>query len=137
MQQSAGAMDEAFRVGVEQGRRFKGLHERQAEGMVGRLRCRWAGFSSTEKLDEKKHGNVMILPLLLGLPNSVSSASANEFDTNWPRNRRDLNEIGIASSDAVGRGISFEGAFSDASGGLGYENSGLRATKLGRGRLFF
>ena len=54
MQQSAGAMDEAFRVGVEQGRRFKGLRERQAEGMVGRLRCRWAGFSSTEKLDEKK-----------------------------------------------------------------------------------
>ena len=77
----------------------------------------------------------MILPLLLGLPNSVSSAS--EFDTNLPRNRRDLNEIGIASSDAVGRGISFEGAFSDASGGLGYENSGLRAPKLGRGRLFF
>lgn len=85
MQQSAGAMDEAFRVGVEQGRRFKGLRERQAEGMVGRLRCRWAGFSSTEKLDEKKHGNAMILPLLLGLPNSVSSASANEFDTNLPR----------------------------------------------------
>jgi len=84
---------------------------------------------------KKKHGNAMILPLLLGLPNSVSSAS--EFDTNLPRNRRDLNEIGIASSDAVGRGISFEGAFSDASGGLGYENSGLRAPKLGRGRLSF
>ncbi|CAK9080986.1 unnamed protein product [Durusdinium trenchii] len=29
-----GAMDEAFRVGVEQGRRFKGLQERQGEGMV-------------------------------------------------------------------------------------------------------
>lgn len=29
-----GAMDEAFRVGVEQGRRFKGLRERQAEGMI-------------------------------------------------------------------------------------------------------
>jgi len=29
-----GSMDEAFRVGVEQGRRFKGLHDREAEGMV-------------------------------------------------------------------------------------------------------
>ena len=30
-------MDEAFRVGVEQGRRFKGLHDREAEGMVRNL----------------------------------------------------------------------------------------------------
>lgn len=32
----SGAMDEAFRVGVEQGRRFKGLQERQGEGMAWR-----------------------------------------------------------------------------------------------------
>ena len=32
-----GSMDEAFRVGVEQGRRFKGLHDREAEGMVRNL----------------------------------------------------------------------------------------------------
>eukprot|EP00438_Fugacium_kawagutii_P024246 Skav223107 [mRNA] locus=scaffold419:720976:725769:+ [translate_table: standard] len=29
-----GARDEAFRLGLEQGRRFKGLRERQAEGMI-------------------------------------------------------------------------------------------------------
>ena len=63
----------------------------------------------------------------------MSSARTNWFDPCLLRNRRGLNEIVIASSDAAGRGSSFEGAFSDASGGLVYENSGLRASKLGRG----